>query len=541
MRIAIAQINSTLGDVQTNQKKILEFIEKSRQKKAQIVVFPEMALLGYHPFDLLERSEVADELEKSQKEIHKRLPKGMAVLLGTLTRNKYKKGRPYFNSAVLLERGRKAKVFNKQILPTGDVFDEGRFIESGEMKNNYFTFQGKKFFLTICEDVWSWPDKNGRSSYKSNPLALVPKKQVDLVINMSASPWFVGKEGLRHKTVKKTAQYFNAPLLYTNMVGAQDEIIYDGGSFVMAKTGKILLTCHRFTEDLNVFDIETHESWARAPKVSGMEELRQALVTGIRDYCHKTGLRKIHFGLSGGIDSAVVAALAVDALGPANVVAFAMPGPHSLDISYKLAQELAKNLAIELKQIDINPTYSLAEKALSESLGVKEFGIVHENLQARLRGLFLMAYSNITNSLLLTTGNKSEYATGYCTLYGDMCGGLAPLGDLIKKQVYQLAEYYNTGNELIPKSIITRPPSAELRPNQKDQDSLPPYEVLDQAVVNIVQKGRRPKNDIEKWLVQRIVNTEFKRWQAAPILKTSSHAFGRGRRWPLAHRALRSK
>jgi len=539
MRIAIAQINPILGDISYNKNKILEFIEKARQKKASLVVFPESCLLGYHPFDLLERKEIVQELEKAQNAIHKKIPAGVVVLIGTITRNPSAKGRPYYNSALMLQKGKKARTFHKQLLPTGDVFDEARFIENGDLRQNYFSVGKKKFFLTICEDIWAWPDKRGHSSYAKNPLLEVPRKKIDLVVNLSASPWFVGKEKLREHVTHQTAKHFKAPLLYANLVGAQDEIIFDGGSFVMSPSGRTLLNCHKFKEDLNVFDLETQEAWAKHHRSSSVEELRQALVLGLRDFCTKIGLSRVHLGLSGGIDSAVVAALAVDALGPGQVTGFALPGPYSTPLSFELAEKLAKNLGIQFKSIDINPSYKVAQETLRNQLGAQEFGLAHENLQSRLRGLFLMAHANLANSLLLTTGNKSEYATGYATLYGDMCGGLAPIGDLTKRQVYELARHYNHAQEVIPEKIITREPSAELRPNQKDQDSLPPYEDLDQAVRNIVEKGLAAKTKTEKWLLQKLVATEFKRYQAAPILKASSHSFGRGRRWPLAHRSFR--
>jgi NAD+ synthase (glutamine-hydrolysing) len=538
-RIAIAQINAVLGDIEFNKAKILDFIEKARQRKVDLVVFPESSLLGYHPFDLLERDDLVQNLEKATQEIHKSLPKNIHVIFGTLTRNKNKKGRPYFNSAVLLYKGKKPQVFNKQLLPTGDVFDEARFIEHGDMSKNEFKIKDKKFFLTICEDIWAWEDKNGKSSYGENPIKKIKAKNIDLVVNLSASPWFLGKENLRQTVALKTAQHFKAPILYANLVGAQDEIIFDGASFVLSPSGKKIMQCQSFEEDLNVIDLDTHEAWAQAPHLSEIEKLRKALVLGIQDFCKKTGLTKVHLGLSGGIDSAVVACLAVDALGAGSVKCFALPGPHSTNKSLKLAAWLAKNLKIEMFTSSINAAYDTISNQLGQEMNIKEFGIVHENLQSRLRGLYLMAYANLKNSLLLTTGNKSEYATGYATLYGDMCGGLAPIGDLTKKQVYELARYYNSSAEIIPKEIIDRPPSAELRPNQKDQDSLPPYDELDQAVVNIVEKSQKPKNETEKWLVSKLVGTEFKRWQSAPILKTSSHSFGRGRRWPLAHKAFR--
>lgn len=539
MRIAIAQINSILGDIESNKNKILKYTEMARQKRAELVVFPESCLLGYHPFDLLERSELIDELEKAEKDIKKKAPKDISILIGTITRNKKKLGRPYHNSAVLIQKGKPSRFFHKQLLPTGDVFDEARFIHPGNMKNNYFQIGKKKFFLTICEDIWAWPDEKGNSSYEINPLTQVPLKKVDMVINLSASPWFIGKDKLREQVTTKTAKRFKAPILYANLVGAQDEIIFDGASFIMSPQGRKLLSCQKFKEDLNVFDLDTRESWAHARPLKKIEELREALVLGIRDFCQKTGLTKVHFGSSGGIDSAVVAALAVDALGPSNVVSIALPGPYNSPISYELASNLAKNLNIEFKEVSINSAYEILEKNVKSVFGVNEFGVTHENMQSRLRGVYLMAYSNATNSLLLTTGNKSEYATGYATLYGDMCGGLAPIGDLTKKQVYELARYYNSNQEIIPEEIITRPPSAELRPNQKDQDSLPPYEELDSAVEKLVEKAQKAKSSTEKWLIKKLVQTEFKRYQAAPILKVSSHSFGRGRRWPIAHRAFR--
>jgi NAD+ synthase (glutamine-hydrolysing) len=539
MRIAVAQINATLGDITENKNKILDFTLRAKKMKAQLVVFPESCLLGYHPFDLLERTELVSDLEKAVQEIQKKLPADIAILIGTITKNPKKTGRPYFNSAVLLQKSKKPQFFHKQLLPTGDVFDEARFIEVGDLSKNYFNLFGKKFFLTICEDIWAWPNQAGQSAYSKNPLIKIQKKKIDLVINLSASPWHIDKEKLRNHVTKKTAQNFKAPLLYVNLVGAQDEIIFDGESFLMSPKGKRLFQCHKFQEDLNVFDTETQKTWAPSVTDKPIEQLRKALVLGIKDFLSKTGLEKVHLGLSGGIDSAVVACLAVDALGPAAVKTLALPGPYSESISLELAQKLAKNLNVECKSVSINKAYQLCEETFKSSLGATDFGVAFENLQSRLRGIFLMGYSNLSNSLLLTTGNKSEYATGYCTLYGDMCGGLAPIADLTKEQVYELAKHYNSETELIPAKIIDRAPSAELKPNQKDQDSLPPYEELDRAVVNIVQHSKKPKTKTEKWLLEKLVQTEFKRWQSAPILKVTSHSFGRGRRWPLAHKTFK--
>ncbi|RYZ87217.1 MAG: NAD(+) synthase, partial [Proteobacteria bacterium] len=420
---------------------------------------------------------------------------------------------------------------------TGDVFDEARFIQPGSMKNNYLNFKGEKFFITICEDIWAWPNAKGRSSYVKNPITEVVKKKIDLVINISASPFFPDKLKQREYVTQKTAQYFKAPILYTNLVGAQDEVIYDGASFVLSPSGKALARCQQFEEDLNVINLDTMQAWSQAEVYKGADALRKAIVLGIRDFCLKTGLQKLHLGLSGGIDSAIVICLAVEALGAGKVTAVAMPGPFSSGDSLKLAEQLAKNLGVRLLNAEINDAYKAVLKTLESVLGLKDFGVTQENIQARLRGLFLMAFANKENSLLLTTGNKSEFSTGYSTLYGDMCGGLAPIGDLTKKQVYDLARLYNSQGEVIPALIIDRPPTAELRPDQKDQDSLPAYDLLDASVINIVEHSGPAKSKTDKWLLPMVLKSEFKRWQAPPILKVSEHSFGRGRRWPIAHKA----
>jgi NAD+ synthase (glutamine-hydrolysing) len=538
MRIALAQINAVLGDFSQNKDKILKFINSAKEKKAELVIFPEASLFGYHPFDLLERQVLIDRQAKTLKELIKKIPSDIYVMVGGFEKNKNKKGRPYYNVVFLCAKNKIIKTFRKELLPTGDVFDEARFIEKGNLKDNYFKINGKNFFLTICEDIWAWENKKGESIYLENPIKKIKKQKVDLVINMSASPFFAKKLKQREYVVQKTAQYFKAPMVYVNLVGAQDEIVYDGQSFLVDKTGKTKFACLDFEEDLNVFDLDTLEDWngrSKKNKVSSVEQLRKALVLGLRDFCGKTGLTKVHLGLSGGIDSAVVACLAVDALGPNNVKLFALPTQFNQHESFELAQTLAKSLKINLQTISIQSIFENIKSVVDQEYSINEFNLVHENLQSRIRGLLLMAYSNKANSLLLTTGNKSEYATGYATLYGDMCGGLAVIGDLTKKQVYELAEHFNSGYELIPKKIITRAPTAELRPNQKDQDSLPEYNLLDQSVINLVEARKKATTKTDKWLMNVLMKTEFKRWQAAPILKVSEHSFGRGRRYPIAH------
>lgn len=536
MKIALVQTNSFLGHFEYNQSKIIESIIQHASKGAELIIFPEAALFGYHPYDLLERSQLVDQQLKALKGILSKIPKNVYVLIGGFSKNISKKGKPFYNSAFLCTHKKIIKTFNKELLPTGDVFDEARFIEKGQTKNNFFKIKGKTFLATICEDIWAWDAGRIRSGHDHNPLLVLKKNKVDFVLNMSSSPYYLNKDKHRLNVASKTAQLFKAPLIYVNMVGGQDEVIYDGSSFVVDKTGKPIYQLQSFVEDSLIIDTDNLATKRIKSSIDDFKEVRQALVLGIKDFCFKTGLKKVHLGLSGGIDSAVVAALAAEALGSDNVKLFALPTQYNLSESFSAAKQLADNLKIDLKLISINDTFQFIKNIIDKEFSINEFSVVHENLQARIRGLLLMAYSNFTGSMLLTTGNKSEYATGYATLYGDMCGGLAVIGDLTKQQVYGIAKTYNVEKEIIPSFIIDRPPSAELRPNQKDQDSLPEYDILDQSVENIVEKMQPAKNDVEKWLVQQLMKTEFKRWQAPPVLKVSSHAFGRGRRYPIAYK-----
>lgn len=536
MRIALGQINSTVGDFAGNRKKILEFTIRALDKGADLVVFPELALFGYSPVDLLEREAAVVAQLKEFSLLQKQMPSGIAILMGAVTRSDLKTGKPYRNSAAFLVRGAKPKIFSKELLPTYDVFDEARFIEPGSVEKGYFSYKGFKFLVTICEDIWAWDLPHYPSAYSYNPIKKLKRGSCDIVLNLSASPYTHGKIRARHQIVQANAKHLNAPVIYVNTVGAQDEIIFDGGSFVMDPKGKIQAQCLHFEEDINLYDVESAKGGTRDQSLSRIERTRQALVLGIRDFVEKNNLERVHLGLSGGIDSAVVACLAVDALGPARVTGLTLPGAYNAEESRDLAETLADRLAIRLFNLDIDPTYQAAVETLEAGLGAFPFGLVHENLQARIRGMLLMAFSNKENSMLLTTGNKSEYATGYSTLYGDMCGGLAPIADLVKSEVYELAELYNSEMEVIPKRIITRPPTAELRPNQKDEDSLPPYDVLDAAVRRLVEDRKPARNEVERWLAGTIAKNEFKRWQAPPILKVSKRSFGRGRRFPIANR-----
>ncbi|MCB0412157.1 MAG: NAD+ synthase [Bdellovibrionales bacterium] len=541
MRVALAQINACLGRFEQNAERIISATLKAQQQDVDLVVFPECALMGYHPVDLLERVSIVREQIKYVNWIHKRLPKGLPILVGLITFNENTEGKPFRNSVVLLEKHKEPKYFHKELLPNYDVFDEGRHIEPGKISANRFTLKGKRVLVTICEDIWGWerPKSKGRTSlYEENPLEKIKPKSIDLVVNLSASPFSEKKLGLRKYVCSRVVQHFKVPLVYVNMVGGQDELVFDGGSLALNEKGKFIVQCQRFQEDLQIFDTETQKPSLAIRKRKVHEDIRQALVLGLRDFVQKTGFKKVHLGLSGGIDSAVVACLSVEALGAENVKCIALPTQYNSQKSLKLAQQLCKNLKIEMLEIPIDSLYGEALKTFQQAVPHKEFNLVNENLQSRLRGLMLMAYSNKFHSMLLTTSNKTELAMGYSTLYGDMTGGLLVIGDLLKREVYDLAKIYNSKKEIIPKEILTREPSAELRPNQKDSDSLPSYPILDVAVEHLVEGYRTPKSEVDHTLLKSMMRSEFKRWQAPPILRVSEHAFGRGRRFPIAHGAI---
>lgn len=536
MLIGMAQINPTLGDFAGNREKILSFITRAQALNCDLIVFPELTIMGYIPNDLLERPSVVKAQLEEFKRLEKLIPPGIHVIVGLVTEAGRGEGKIYHNSAALLRRGSKTKFFHKELLPTYDVFDEARHIERGKIQKEGFKIGKHKFLMTICEDIWGWELPHHPSNYLDNPLKSI-KGKYDLVINISASPYSKDKMKLRRMVVEKTAKHFKSPVMYVNMVGGQDEIIYDGASFVVDKAGKTLACSKRFHEDITLFDLESLKGEKQEKQLKLEEHLYGALKLGFRDYVTKTGFKKVHLGLSGGIDSAFLAALACDALGPENVLGVTMPGPFNAPESRSLSEVLAKNLGMRVINLPITDAYEASIKTLHKTFGEFEFGLTNENMQARIRGMLLMAISNRENSMLLSTSNKSETATGYATLYGDMCGGLAPLADLLKNEVYALSRYVNRNGEIIPVGIIDRAPSAELRPGQKDQDSLPPYDILDKAVENLVELRKPAKTDEEKWLLKQIIRNEFKRWQAPLILKVSSHAFGRGRRMPIAHKA----
>jgi NAD+ synthase (glutamine-hydrolysing) len=505
--------------------------EEAHEKRCQLVVFPELNLLGYHPCDLMERPTVIKSQQLAIQELLKRLPKTLHCLVGAATANPGK-GKPYFNSALLIHQSQIKQVASKELLPVYDVFDDSRHFSPGKIKDNVFIIGGKRIQLLICEDMWGWDPL-----HETNPILQIEPQSIDLVVNMSASPFTLQKRAQRLQHARSTVKHLKAPLVYVNMTGAQDELIYDGGSFALSSEGEVLAQSAYCVEDLNLVDIAASEGGTRQVAADNTTHLYQALVLGVQDFIRKVGFTKAHVGLSGGIDSAVVACLVADAIGPQNLTAIAMPSQFNSPASSELAATLAKNLGCHFYKLPIQQSFESVVESYTQCFGEKEFSLVHENFQARLRGVFLMGFANEHSSLLISAGNKSEYATGYSTLYGDMCGGLAPIADLLKSQVYEIAHFYNRERELIPSEIITRPPSAELRPNQKDSDSLPDYDMLDLSVDSLVSQKQKAKTELDEWVLQKLYFSEFKRWQSPPILKVSDHAFGQGRRMPIAHRA----
>jgi NAD+ synthase (glutamine-hydrolysing) len=536
MLVALAQIHPVLGDFEANSKLMLDKVEESMKAKAELVVFPELSLFGYQPMDLLERSAIVQAqlavMRDFVSKVKKRLNKNAAVIFGAVTPSE--SGKPYYNSAVFVTKTKRPAIFHKELLPSYDVFDETRHFRAGSVAQNKISFAGSQLLVSVCEDLWGWPlpSRPSNTRPERNPMAGV-KGKVNLVVSINGSPYSRTKQKTRMDLAKKTAKHFHCPVVYLNMVGAQDEQIYDGRSFVINAAGQILGQAPGFRDCLLLVDTQSKPT-KPAAKINPSMELRDALVLGLRDFLAKTGGQRAHLGLSGGIDSAVVACLAVDAIGKENVACLALPGPYSAPESLDYARRLAKKLGTPFFELPIQGIYDSTLKQLKATFGEWEFGVTHENLQSRARSLALMAYSNQMNSFLLSTSNKCELSTGYSTLYGDMCGALAPLGDLLKSEVYDIADLYRA---FIPNEIIERPPTAELRPNQTDQDTLPPYDILDKIVVDLVEKQKAATTTDAKKVLQMMYRSEFNRWQAPPILRVSDHGFGRGRRMPIAHLA----
>lgn len=541
MKIALAQINPTVGDFTGNARKIIDYSRRAQNSGAELVLFPELSVCGYPPRDLVERASFVDHNREAAEHIA-RETKGISVICGLVTPAQAETGKSVMNSAALLQDGKIAFVQSKMLLPTYDVFDEMRNFAPAKSQS-LFSLGGKQIALTICEDAWN--DKNfwDRRLYAFDPVEALLKSGGEIVLNISSSPFWVGKRELRRDMLASIAKHHKVPVALVNQVGGNDSLIFDGSSMVLDKTGKVIAQAKSFAEDLIFFDSGQLAGDIHDQTEGDDASAYEALVLGARDYVQKCGFRKVIVGLSGGIDSALTAAIAADAMGPENVIGVGMPSPYSSQGSIDDARELAKNLGIRFELLCITEAFESFKQTLrSEFAGLRE-DVTEENIQSRVRGTLLMALSNKFGALVLSTGNKSEMAVGYCTLYGDMAGGLAVISDVPKIMVYRLARYVNSRRAVIPRASIEKPPSAELRPDQKDTDSLPPYEVLDPILEDYVEKGksaeqvassRKLEIELVKRVIRMVERTEYKRQQAAPGLKISEKAFGYGRRFPIA-------
>lgn len=540
MKLALAQINTIVGDLRGNANKVSDYCRRARDLGASLVVFPELTLTGYPPLDLLESGDFVAREQKTRECLAQTLPANLGVLLGGLARNPAH-GKPLHNAAYLYENGDCVGVCHKQLLPTYDVFDEQRHFAPGA-DPMVLRWQGLKLGVHICEDLWNVRE-SGRQPYTHDPIATLASQTPDLFINLCASPFAIDKHFERYALMETVWQRYGRPYVFANLVGANTDLIFDGRSCVVQ--GGQVLEAAPFEETLLIWD-SSLLSGSGPASVSPTQQVLEALKLGILDYVEKTGvLEHVFVGLSGGIDSAVTAALAVQALGPKRVVGVAMPSAYSSSGSLEDASQLASSLGIELHTIPIHKVIDAFNHALKDQFIGLDADVAEENIQARARGTLLMAFANKFNGMVLATGNKSELATGYATLYGDMNGGLAVLGDLYKTEVYELARLINASGELIPESSITKPPSAELRPNQVDQDSLPPYEVLDEILKGYIE-GQQSVDEIIAHtgsagkLVESIISmvdrTEYKRKQAAPVLRLRRKAFGSGRKEPIVAR-----
>jgi len=543
MKVALAQINPTVGDLEGNSEKILDYHRQAKLAGADLVVFSEMALTGYPPLDLLGRPAFVDRCEIALSDLAGKL-KGPPTLLGTALPNPVPEGRAVRNVAALLAAGKVQFVQAKSRLPTYDVFDEDRYFEpAAEIQPT--EVNGERVGVTICEDIWEGPQE-GRTSYRLDPVEILSAQGIDVLVNLSASPFHAGKGKEREELLRSIARGHGVPVLFINQVGGNDSLLFDGRSMAMGKDGQLIARAEAFREDLVLADLDSGKGDMRPSAPEGEAEIFRALVMGLSDYMKKCGFSRVVLGLSGGVDSALVACLAAEAAGADRVLALAMPAPYSSPHSRTDAEKLASNLGIGFEVVPIDRILKVYRETLEPGLGDVTITLVEENLQARIRGAVIMAHANHSGALPLATGNKSELAVGYCTLYGDMAGGLAPIGDLYKTQVFELANYINRHNQVIPRRIIERPPSAELRPDQTDQDSLPPYDVLDPVLDMIISQAQDASSivaaghsaDVVESIVRMVELSEFKRRQAAPVLRVSRRAFGAGRQIPIA-RSLR--
>lgn len=541
MRILAAQINPTIGDLTGNTSRILQAIEQGRNQKADLVVFPEMSLSGYPPEDFILLPHFMEEVARKLEEIVQ-ATQGIAVIVGLPRYNPHKLEKTLYNSAALIHDRELIDFADKILLPTYDVFDERRYFEPGEQVK-VWTLHDQKLAVTICEDLWQHSGFLQSTHYRRNPVMEIADHKPSLLINISASPYSFNKFSTRLNVCLNAARTLNCPVILCNQVGGDDSLIFDGYTLYVNEKG--LVQCGKgFEEDEMVIDISLPQQTIKVER-NPVQDLYRALVLGVRDYFRKSGFKKACLGLSGGIDSAVVACIAAEALTPSNVLAISMPSRFSSPESARDAALLAQRLGIHYREISIEKPFESYLQILAPDFEGRPADVTEENMQARIRGMLLMSFSNKFGYLVLSTGNKSELALGYSTLYGDMCGGLAVIGDVAKKQVYELAHWINRNKEIIPQYTIVRPPSAELRPNQKDSDSMPDYDIVDHVLQSYVEDHRSPNWIADHFqyplsmvqdLVKRIHLNEYKRRQAPPALRVSEKSFSVGRRFPIVQR-----
>jgi NAD+ synthetase len=539
MKIALAQLNPTVGDFAGNSARILEFAQRAQRQGADLAVFSELCLCGYLPLDLIERPQFIERNERELARLAAQLP--IPSIVGYAARATASTGKSAANAAALLAGGKIAFVQHKMLLPTYDVFDESRYFQPASSQHA-FSFGGQNLGITICEDIWNDKTFWAKPLYERDPVAELIADHASLIINISGSPYTIDKRALRTEMLRSLAKTHGRPVIYVNQVGGNDSLVFDGGSVVVLPDRRIAAQASSFAEDLVLFDTQTNKGEIHPQPATEIELVLQALICGTRDYVCKSGFRAVVVGLSGGIDSSVVAAIAVAALGRDNVLGVSMPGPYSSEGSRDDARKLAENLGIEFLTLPIADVFNGYRTTLADVFRGRPENVAEENLQARVRGNLLMAISNKFGSMVLSTGNKSEMAVGYCTLYGDMAGGLAMLSDVPKTMVYSLAELINRDRELIPRASIEKPPSAELRPNQTDQDSLPPYDVLDKILKAYIEEVKSAEDiagdygydlDLVRSIAVKVDRNEYKRRQAPPGLKITSRAFGLGRPFPI--------